>query len=586
MQRRDFLLGTGLGAAVPAAAQDAAPRAEAVETAVPASTPVIVLSQIGFLPRSRKTVVYRLSGSATPPANFGIRDNGYLPRPATLTKPLVAAPGDLGPCLTGDFSDVDREANYQIAAGGERSAPFFIRPDAWRRTLPKAVSYHHSQRCGVAVPNVHPACHLDDARRRDTGEHIDVTGGWHDAGDLRKWMDATMMAGFGLLRVARHLGESWDAAGQGLPVLLDEVRWGNRYFLKMQDKDGRCWADTAGGVNGDNSDNHWTDNQSGTADDRYINASKPAQVQAMFVALQAMVSQAFAASDPGYAQSCLAAGIRCWEVTEHPANVRDLSWRMLAAIELNRATHAEKYAADAASLGQTLAGLQVSEYIASQKAIRGFWGTRGQTPAPYTDPVYSAMPALAMLELASAYPAHADAPRWRDSLRLYLDEYVVPMSARSAYGIVPLGVYVGTPTAETYRPLEGQLSYRYFMPTRRQSWWLGITSHLESHAALLGGAARLFGHGRYRDLALRQLEWVMGANPFGACLMTGEGWRNSYPFSHFVGPLIGGIVNGIAGNAKDEPILQMEYGNDWRTGEYWTPHNAFYLWAVSQLESA
>jgi len=586
MDRRDFLLGTGLAAATSAAAQDAAPRAEGVESAVAAATPVIVLSQVGFSPRSRKTVVYRLGGNAPPPANFSIRDNGYLPRPVTVTRPLAAAPGDLGPCLIGDFSEIDREANYQIGAGGERCAPFFIRPDAWRRTLPKAVSYHHAQRCGIAVPNVHPACHLDDARRRDTGEHIDATGGWHDAGDLRKWMDATMMAAFGLLRVARHLGDGWDAAGSGLPVLLDEVRWGNRYFLKMQDKDGRCWADTAGGVSGDNSDNHWTDNQSGTADDRYINPSKPAQVQAMFVALQAMVAQAFAASDPGYAQSCLAAGLRCWEATEHPANVRDLSWRVLAAIELDRATHVEKYASDAAGLGRTLAGLQVSDYMASQKAIRGFWSTGGRTPSPYTDPVYSAMPALAMLELAAAFPTHADAPRWRDSLRLYLDEYAVPMSARSAYGIVPLGVYAGAPTAETYRPLEGQLTYRYFMPTRRQSWWLGITSHLESHAALLAGAAKLLGKASYRDLALRQLEWVMGANPFGACLMTGEGWRNSYPFSHFVGPLAGGIVNGIAGNAKDEPILQMEYGNDWRTGEYWTPHNAFYLWAVSQLESA
>ena len=76
----------------------------------------------------------------------------------------------------------------------------------WRRTLPKAVGYHKYQRCGVAVPNVHPACHLDDARRRDTGEHVDATGGWHDAGDLRKWMGATLMNGIGLLRVARHLG--------------------------------------------------------------------------------------------------------------------------------------------------------------------------------------------------------------------------------------------------------------------------------------------------------------------------------------------------------------------------------------------
>jgi hypothetical protein len=584
MDRREFLVGTGLLTASSAAAQEAAPRAEAVESAVAAATPAIVLSQVGFPPGARKIVVYRVSPGSAVPESFSIRDNGYLPKPTTVTKPLVAAPGDLGPCLVGDFSDLQREANYQITAGTERCPPFFIRPDAWRRTLPKAVSYHHAQRCGVAVPNVHPACHLDDARRRDTGEHIDVTGGWHDAGDLRKWMDATMMAGFGLLRVARHLGENWDAAGSGLPVLLDEMRWGNRYFLKMQDKDGRCWADTAGGVNGDNSDNHWTDNQPGTADDRYINPSKPAGVQAMFIALQAMVAQAFAASDPGYAQSCLAAGVRCWEATEHPAQTRDLSWRVLAAIELHRATRAQTYAVEAAKLGQSLAALQVSTHIGSQTTVRGFWGTGGANPSPYTDPVYSAMPALAMLELAAAYPIHADSSRWRDCLRLYLDEYVAPMSARSAYSIVPLGVYLGSPTAETYRPLAGQLTYRYFMPTRKQSWWLGITSHLESHAALLAGASKLFSVARYRDLAMRQLEWVMGANPFGASLMTGEGWRNSYPFSHFVGPLPGGIVNGVAGNAKDEPILQMEYGNDWRTGEYWTPHNGFYLWALSQLE--
>jgi hypothetical protein len=150
---------------------------------------------------------------------------------------------------------------------------------------------------------------------------------------------------------------------------------------------------------------------------------------------------------------------------------------------------------------------------------------------------------------------------------------------------MPLCLYNGSPTEEVYRPLAGELTYRYFMPTRQRSWWLGVTSHLESHAALLFGAAKMFGKAEYRSLGLKQMEWVMGNNPFGACLMTGEGWRNSYPYSRFVGPIIGGIVNGIAGNAQDVPILQMEYGNDWRTGEYWTPHNAFYLWAISQLET-
>ena len=114
-------------------------------------------------------------------------------------------------------------------------------------------------------PNVHPVCHLDDARRRN-GLHVDTTGGWHDAGDLRKWMSATMMNAFGLLAFGppsrSRLG--WLAPGSRLE---EELRWGNRYFLKMQNPDGLVWADVAGGVNGDNSDNHWTDNAIGTADD-------------------------------------------------------------------------------------------------------------------------------------------------------------------------------------------------------------------------------------------------------------------------------------------------------------------------------
>jgi hypothetical protein len=576
MHRRGFLISAGMAAA--AAGQNRPVRPEAVENAVPRDTPAIVMSQVGFLPKSRKRVIYRADPDEEAPTTFVVRDIGGYPKPVSITKPLTAAEGDVPNCLVGDFSDLEREGFYQITAGHDRCAPFFIRPDAYRRTLPKAVSYHHAQRCGVAVPGVHPACHLDDARRRDTGEHVDVTGGWHDAGDLRKWMDATMMAGFGLLHLARRLGDEW---GQ-----LDEMRWGNRYFLKMQDKDWRIWADTAGGVSGDNSDNHWTDNRAGTEDDRYINPAKPPMVQAMFIALQAMVAQAFAASDAAYAKSCLAAGVRCWEATQHPTAARDLSWRVLAAIELHRATRDAKYAAEAAKLGESLGALQQREFLGGQKDVRGFWMTGGQRSAPYSDAVYAALPPLAMLELAAAYPSHVDAAKWREAVRLYIEAYATPMSAKSAYGVLPFGLFAGAPTEEVYRPLAGELTYRYFLPTRQRSWWLGVTSHLESHAALLFGAAKLLGKPEYRDLGLRQMEWVMGNNPFGACLMTGEGWRNSYPYSRFVGPIIGGIVNGIAGNAQDVPILEMEYGNDWRTGEYWTPHNAFYLWAISELESA
>jgi hypothetical protein len=103
---------------------------------------------------------------------------------------------------------------------------------------------------------------------------------------------------------------------------------------------------------------------------------------------------------------------------------------------------------------------------------------------------------------------------------------------------------------------------------------------------MLGAAGRAFGKQEYRELALRQLEWVMGSNPFGACLMTGEGMRNPYPHSRYVGLIPGGIMNGIAGNMKDEPVLDMSNGFDWRTTEYWSPHNAWFEWAVGNLERA
>lgn len=448
------------------------------------------------------------------------------------------------------------------------------------------MGYYHYQRCGVAVPNVHPACHLDDARRRDTGAHLDLAGGWHDAGDLRKWMSATQMNGIALLRLARNLGEQWDAAGSGLAPLLEEARWGNRYFLKMQDADGLVWNDVAGGVNGDNSDNHWTDNRAGTADDRHLNAAKPEHVQALFVTLQAMMAQAFRKTDAPYAEQCLRAAVRCWDAARRGAASHTLAWWTLAALELHRAAGKELYAEAAARLGERLLALQTTDFIGSQKDVRGFWRVSETDANPYNQAVDSALPPLALLELASALSEHRLATRWRDAVRLHLDEYVLPLAAHSAYEIVPYGVFTGSPTPEHYRPLAGDLTYRYFMPVRKQFWWLGMTSHLECYALLLASAARAFGKSRYRELACRQLEWILGANPFGACLMTGEGMRNPFPHSRFVGLIPGGIMNGIAGNVKDEPVLDTAYGFDWRTTEYWSPHNAYYLWTVSTLERA
>jgi hypothetical protein len=579
MKRREFLAAL---AALPTAlkAQEGPPAKDPVERMTAPNKPTIGLNHLGFRPRTgRKVLVVRALASPRS-REFTLRDVGS--ERFHFTRPLAEVRSDLGPCLTADFTDLERPGMYQITVGNERSVPFFINEQVWRRTLPKAVGYYRYQRCGVEVPGVHPACHLDDARRRDNGQHVDVVGGWHDAGDLRKWMDVTMLNGIALLNLLRNIPEPRP----GDPTheqILEEVRFGNRYFLKMQDTDGKVWADTAGGVNGDNSDNHWTDNLIGTDDDRYINTEKRSGTAAVFATLQGLVAQCYAKSDAPYAKQCLAAGVRAWKAFGRPDSTQDVAWWTMAACELFRATKDPEYRDHATLLGRGVLSRQNTSYIGDQKQVRGFWMNGNEM---YMDVVDSALPPLALLELLATFPEAEDRSKWKDTVQLHIDEYLVPMAERNAYRIIPLGLYLGSPTPETYRPLAGRLSYRYFHPVRKQFWWQGANCHLAANALVL---ARCAPHSedkgkRYVELAYRQLEWIMGANPFAACMMTGEGMRNPYPHSRFVGLIPGGIMNGIAGNAADEPILDMEYTQDWRTCEYWSPHIAYYIWANSALE--
>jgi hypothetical protein len=587
MERRQFFgtvaVAPVLTAAVRAAAQEGPPVADPVEKMTAPERPTIAINHLGFRPRvGSKTLVVR--ALASPPREYTLRD--VSERHFSFTRPLSEVRSDrrpdLGPSLTADFTDLDRPGLYQITVGGEHSVQFAIDEQIWRRTLPKAVGYYRYQRCGVEVPLVHPVCHLDDARRRDTGEHVDEVGGWHDAGDLRKWMDVTMLNGIALLNLFRN----FPNLRPGDPTheqILEEVRHGNQYFLKMQDADGKVWADVAGGVNGDNSDNHWTDNAIGTADDRYINTAKRSDTAAVFAALQALVAQCYAKSDPSYARQCLAAGARAWNAFGAPKTVLEIAWWTVATCELFRATRDDLYRRHAMLLARDLLACQNTSFLGDQKLVRGFWMDGDK---PYVNVVFTSLPPLALLELYDTFPDSEDREKWKDAVALHLDEYLLPMAQRNAYLIIPLGLFPGSPTPEAYRPLAGGLSYRYFMPTRQGFWWQGTNSHLGGNALLLARFGRIAGDKarRYVELAYRQLEWVMGANPFGACLMTGEGMRNPYPHSRFVGLIPGGIMNGIAGNADDEPVLDTEYTLNWRTCEYWSPHVAFYIWANSVLE--
>ena len=62
--------------------------------------------------------------------------------PFSMTGPLKRVTSDFGDFLAGDFTQVERDGMYQVTVAGERSVPFFIRQDVWRRTMPKAFNFY------------------------------------------------------------------------------------------------------------------------------------------------------------------------------------------------------------------------------------------------------------------------------------------------------------------------------------------------------------------------------------------------------------------------------------------------------------
>ena len=91
---------------------------------------------------------------------------------------------------------------------------------------------------------------LQDANARrynapqDASTERDLRGGWYDAGDCNKYTSWTAGYVIGLLHAYAENPAVWTddfnipESGNGVPDLLDEVKWGVDHLVRMQNGDG------------------------------------------------------------------------------------------------------------------------------------------------------------------------------------------------------------------------------------------------------------------------------------------------------------------------------------------------------------
>jgi hypothetical protein len=210
--------------------------------------------------------------------------------------------------------------------------------------------------------------------------------------------------------------------------------------------------------------------------------------------------------------------------------------------------------------------------------------------SPETKRVYHAhhrghahTPIIALAALCRTLPEHPDWIQWYSCV-VYYSEYLKTLAAYTEpYGVFPASLYrddeylqipekpprsrfagYAGPTRESFRQqvLNGvDMGGEYYL--RRFPVWFMIRGHfgvLLTKTKALSTAARLRGDLEAVDLAERQLQWIVGCNPFSQSTMYGEGYDYVPHYSAMSGQIVGSLPVGI------ETLLDHD-------APYWPVHN-------------
>ena len=323
----------------------------------PGLAETIVVDQFGWRPGDTKIVVFAQPvkgfnaaqwGTFTPGSTFVVRRAAdgatVFEGPVTIWNSGTVHEQSGDRAWHGDFSALTAPGTYFVSVPGgsrpgARSFDFRIGDAVYAAALRAACRTYYYQRCGTDLteafggPWNHKACHVGpgqdlEAQGWDGGAKPparDVHGGWHDAGDYRKYVPFTFAVFWPLLHAAEWFPAAFGDAtgipesGNGVPDVLDEVKWELDWILRMQYPDGSV-ATTVGVTGGDGGSPPETDKGL-----RYrAGVSSPAA--SSLVRACAHAARLFGpheAAYPGYAKALRTAALKSWSWLEnHPKNVR------------------------------------------------------------------------------------------------------------------------------------------------------------------------------------------------------------------------------------------------------------------------
>ncbi len=212
----------------------------------PEPTIFIRANQLGYRPQDPK--IATAFSSASLPEAFEIVESvgNKIAFRGDVKKLPSETWGQFTNYATLDFSGFTGKGKYLVQLGGAKSFPFQISSAVYAELPDQLLEFMRQQRCGYN-PWLDAVCHPFDGRTAygpmTNGTFLNCSGGWHDAGDLLKYLltsgnaTAQMLLAYQISPNKSGFADRVNSLGQeganGIPDILDEAKWGLDWMLKL-----------------------------------------------------------------------------------------------------------------------------------------------------------------------------------------------------------------------------------------------------------------------------------------------------------------------------------------------------------------
>jgi hypothetical protein len=581
---------------------------------------IFLVNHVGYPCTAVKKLVYL--GSAEEFTVYRLRD--LVLSPVYTGKLTYHSGGEILHAKAGDFSSVMEPGIYRIATKEGNSRCFIIDDRVYEPIARLAAEFFTWQRCNSDF-GWHGNCHTQDSIRLKNGEIRFLGKGHHQSSDLRKWTYGTSLGMVGYAEYALREKPLWDHG-----IRTEEMKHSADYFLSLIMDDGALidctWVpegyneEKMRGVGFGNQNFPWHSPR------MYFESPCPEAGHWNAIRELALVALNLGEKDPEYAGKCLEGAKKIWNYLEGPGKklngykipvfpplghdgiekyfkgfyeesaLRHGS-RAAAAQTLYRVTKEEVYYHASKESLRKLAALKVGGNTIDNPAAACYYES-GEAEGLANNYIYFFCTTIpqAYAGAIELWPDDKETAFWLESARNIADQ-LTEVTQRNPFGRSPGSWYIEgndvfeTPGCFSFSTNEKPAFQKFQIGTARpqgeeKAVWYDYNSFcfnldLLANGVFLAKMGRLTNNPRYREAAQRQLDWILGLNPFDASNVEGVGYNHPHRgiFGEFFPPvpqIPGGVYTGIT----EESFSMEAQGYDC---EYDMPMAGWLLYLLAEL---